>query len=140
MLGGASERNQQLLYEFGRKLGLAFQVQDDYLDAFGDPQKFGKQVGGDILANKKTFLLIHAKEVAGADEKAELEKLLQSNAPDKIDRVVHLFTKTGVRQWAASLKNQFIKEALQHLDDVAVVEKRKEHLKNLAHFLVQREM
>src|SRR4029079_9771660 len=57
ILGGAGERNQDLLYEFGRKLGLAFQVQDDYLDAFGDPEKFGKQVGGDIKSNKKTFLL-----------------------------------------------------------------------------------
>ena len=59
ILGGAGERNQHLLYDFGRKLGIAFQVQDDFLDAFGDPGKFGKQVGGDILANKKTFLLIH---------------------------------------------------------------------------------
>ena len=55
IMGGAGERNQNFIYEFGRKLGLAFQVQDDYLDAFGDPQKFGKQVGGDIKANKKTF-------------------------------------------------------------------------------------
>ncbi len=55
ILGGAGERNQNLIYEFGRKLGLAFQVQDDYLDAFGDPEKFGKQVGGDIRANKKFF-------------------------------------------------------------------------------------
>ncbi|MDB5197063.1 MAG: polyprenyl synthetase [Flaviaesturariibacter sp.] len=64
ILGGAGERNQNLIYEFGRKLGLAFQVQDDYLDAFGDPEKFGKQVGGDIKSNKKTFLLIHAMETA----------------------------------------------------------------------------
>ena len=67
ILGGAGERNQNLLYEFGRNLGIAFQVQDDYLDAFGDPEKFGKQVGGDIIANKKTFLLIHALETAGAE-------------------------------------------------------------------------
>ena len=66
ILGGALERNQNLLYEFGRKLGLAFQVQDDYLDAFGDPKKFGKQVGGDIKANKKTFLLIHTLETLPA--------------------------------------------------------------------------
>ena len=66
LLGGGGERNQNLLYEFGRKLGIAFQVQDDYLDAFGDENKTGKQVGGDILANKKTFLLIHAMESASA--------------------------------------------------------------------------
>ena len=68
-MGGAGERNQNLLYEFGRKLGIAFQVQDDYLDAFGDPKKFGKQVGGDIIANKKTFLLIHALEVCFCHKK-----------------------------------------------------------------------
>src|SRR5690606_7468194 len=62
ILGGAGERNQNLIYDFGRKMGLAFQVQDDYLDAFGNPEQFGKQPGGDILANKKTFLLIHALE------------------------------------------------------------------------------
>ncbi|MBC7851409.1 MAG: polyprenyl synthetase family protein, partial [Chitinophagaceae bacterium] len=60
ILGGAGEGNQKHLYEFGRNLGIAFQIQDDYLDAFGDPAKFGKQVGGDIVANKKTFLLLHA--------------------------------------------------------------------------------
>ena len=63
ILGGASLGNQNHLYEFGKNLGIAFQVQDDYLDAFGDPGKFGKLVGGDILANKKTFLMIHALEV-----------------------------------------------------------------------------
>src|SRR6185436_6706254 len=70
LLGGGGERNQNLLYEFGKKLGIAFQVQDDYLDAFGDKNKTGKQVGGDILANKKTFLLIHAME--SASHKKEL--------------------------------------------------------------------
>ena len=74
ILGGAGERNQNLIYEFGRKLGLAFQVQDDYLDAFGDPDKFGKQVGGDIISNKKTFLLIHAMETASAAQQKELKK------------------------------------------------------------------
>ena len=63
-LGGASEYNQQHMYEFGKNLGIAFQIQDDYLDAFGNPAKFGKQLGGDILANKKTFLLIHAMQNA----------------------------------------------------------------------------
>lgn len=80
ILGGAGERNQHLLYDFGRKLGIAFQVQDDYLDAFGDPGKFGKQVGGDILANKKTFLLIHALETATGNLKKELDAQLAGNA------------------------------------------------------------
>ncbi|RYD94940.1 MAG: polyprenyl synthetase family protein [Sphingobacteriales bacterium] len=139
MLGGALERNQNLLYEFGRKLGLAFQVQDDYLDAFGDPEKFGKQVGGDIKANKKTFLLIHALEMASRAQKAELKECLAGNAPDKVERVLGLFRATGVDAWALELKNRYLQEALGHLDDVAVLSKRKEPLRELALFLIQRE-
>jgi geranylgeranyl diphosphate synthase type II len=77
-LGGALERNQNLLYEFGRKLGLAFQVQDDYLDAFGDAEKFGKQVGGDIKSNKKTFSADTCAGSRPGDRKKELEQLLES--------------------------------------------------------------
>jgi len=96
ILGGAGERNQNLLYEFGKKLGISFQVQDDYLDAFGDPEKFGKQVGGDILANKKTFLLIHAFEVATEARKKELQKLLNNNSADKIEKVLQIFHECKV--------------------------------------------
>jgi geranylgeranyl diphosphate synthase type II len=139
VLGGASERNQQLIYEFGRKLGLAFQVQDDYLDAFGDPEKFGKQVGGDIKANKKTFLLIHALQVATDEQRSALNQLLHSNEEDKVARVLNIFKACKVDQWAASLKEQFMHEAFTHLDDIAVVSKRKDPLKQLALYLVQRE-
>ena len=104
ILGGAGERNQKLLYEFGRKLGLAFQVQDDYLDAFGDPEKFGKQVGGDILANKKTFLLIHAMETASPAQLKELLSLMKSNPGDKVAKVLQLFHDCKVDDWALQLK------------------------------------
>jgi len=139
IMGGASERNQQLLYQFGRKLGLAFQVQDDYLDAFGDPQKFGKQTGGDIMANKKTFLLIHALQTATDGQRSELQALLQSNTPEKVHGVLKMFQQCGVDAWAVELKERYRNEALQHLDDIAVVSKRKEPLKQLALFLTQRE-
>ncbi|MEI2737442.1 MAG: polyprenyl synthetase family protein [Chitinophagaceae bacterium] len=139
ILGGAGERNQHLLYEFGKKLGIAFQVQDDYLDAFGDPQKFGKQVGGDILANKKTFLLLHALETASVTEQKELQRLLAGNAADKVERVVQIFRDCKVDEWALQLKNKYLDEALAHLEDIAVLSKRKEPLKELAHFLVKRE-
>jgi len=139
ILGGASERNQKLIYEFGRKLGLAFQVQDDYLDAFGDPDKFGKQVGGDIKANKKTFLLIHALQVASSEQKNTLFELLQSTTEDKVAQVLDIFRACKVDEWAASLKEQFMQEAFSHLEDIAVVSKRKEPLKQLALYLVQRE-
>lgn len=139
ILGGAGERNQNLLYEFGKKLGLAFQVQDDYLDAFGDPGKFGKQVGGDILANKKTFLLIHALETVSAAGKKEMQSLLKTNPPGKVEKMLQIFRDAKVDAWALQLKNKFLDEALAHLEDIAVVSKRKEPLKELAHFLVVRE-
>jgi geranylgeranyl diphosphate synthase type II len=139
ILGGAGERNQRLIYEFGRKLGLAFQVQDDYLDAFGDPGKFGKQLGGDILSNKKTFLLIHAMEVATNSQRDALKKQMKENNTDKVEKVVAIFRECGVDAWALQLKNQFLDEALAHLEDIAVLSSRKESLKQLALFLVQRE-
>ncbi|MBL7724983.1 MAG: polyprenyl synthetase family protein [Chitinophagaceae bacterium] len=139
ILGGAGERNQNLLYEFGRKLGIAFQVQDDYLDAFGDPQKFGKQVGGDILANKKTFLLIHAMESASAHQQKELSNLLTGNEAGKIENVLKIFRDCKVDEWALQLKNKYLDEAFAHLEDIAVLSKRKQPLKELAQFLVQRE-
>lgn len=139
ILGGAGERNQHLLYEFGRKLGLAFQVQDDYLDAFGDPEKFGKQVGGDIKSNKKTFLLIHALEMASPEQKEQLLQLLKSNEQNKVQEVLSIFKKCKVDEWANELKEKFISEAFVHLEDVAVVTKRKEPLKQLAFFLTRRQ-
>jgi geranylgeranyl diphosphate synthase type II len=139
ILGGAGERNQNLLYEFGRKLGLAFQIQDDYLDAFGDPEKFGKQVGGDILSNKKTFLLIHALQVAPAELKEELKQLLKNEQADKVNKVLQIFKDCKVDEWALQLKNKYLDEALAHLEDIAVLSKRKQPLKELAQFLVQRQ-
>ena len=139
ILGGAGERNQHLLYEFGKKLGIAFQIQDDYLDAFGDPGKFGKQVGGDILANKKTFLLLHAMATAPAALQKELNNLLKTNPTDKIEKVLEIFHDCKADEWALQLKNKYLDEALTHLEDIAVLSKRKEPLKELAHFLVKRE-
>jgi len=139
ILGGASQRNQNLLYEFGKKLGIAFQIQDDYLDAFGDPKKFGKQTGGDIKANKKTFLLIQALATANDTQKKELKKLMNGNGKDKTEKVLQLFHDCKVNEWALQLKNKYLDEALVHLEDVAVLSIRKEPLKDLAHFLIQRE-
>ena len=139
LLGGALERNQNLIYEFGRKLGLAFQVQDDYLDAFGDAQKFGKQIGGDIKANKKTFLLIHALETASHTQKEKLNQLLQGNEPNKVEEVLNIFRECKVDAWAEELKERYLTEALKHLDDIAVLSKRKTALKELAEFLIQRQ-
>jgi len=143
ILGGSGLGNQQHLYEFGKNLGIAFQVQDDYLDAFGDPDKFGKQVGGDILANKKTFLMIHAMEVATDIQKKELANLMSDAASigkdEKIKKVLAIFRDCKVDEWAKELKEKYLQTALQHLEDTAVLSARKQPLAGLAAYLIQRE-
>lgn len=139
IMGGASEGNCRHLYEFGKNLGIAFQVQDDYLDAFGDPAKFGKDVGGDIRQNKKTFLLIHALEVANEQQLEGLKQLMQDNPADKVEQVLNIFRACNVDDWAKQLKQHYLDKAFFHLEEVAVLSARKKPLKQLAEFLVQRE-
>ena len=141
IIGGAGLGNQQHLFEFGKKLGIAFQVQDDYLDAFGDPEKFGKMPGGDILANKKTFLMIHALEVASGDQLQTLKQLMNTNVDgvDKVDKVLKIFKDCKVDQWADQLKEKYFKEAMKHLEDTAVLSSRKKELELLAKYLLLRD-
>jgi geranylgeranyl diphosphate synthase, type II len=139
ILGGAGGGNQNHLYGFGKNLGIAFQVQDDYLDAFGDPEKFGKQIGGDILANKKTFLMIHAMEVASVAAKNELAKLAKENPDDKVEKVLAIFKDCKVDEWAKQLQQNYFTTALQHLEDTAVLAIRKKPLLELAEYLMVRE-
>jgi geranylgeranyl diphosphate synthase type II len=139
LIGGAGEGNCEHLYNFGKNLGIAFQVQDDYLDAFGDPAKFGKDVGGDIRQNKKTFLLIHALEVASEAQKKELRALMLNNPVDKVERILTIFKACNVDEWAKQLKQQYLEKALYHLEEVAVVSTRKKPLRELADFLIQRD-
>ena len=139
ILGGGSLGNLELLYEAGKKIGLAFQVQDDYLDSFGNVEKFGKQIGGDIRSNKKTFLLIRALESASPYQKQELDELLKTNQPNKVERVLELYKECKIDEWAIELKEKFLNDALQHFDDMAVVSTRKEPLKHLARLLVKRD-
>ena len=139
VLGGAQEGNQRHLYQFGKNLGMAFQVQDDYLDAFGDPEKFGKQVGGDIMSNKKTFLMIHAMEAGSDSQREQLKRLGNENSPDKVEKTLQIFRECGIDRWAFDLKDKYLNEAFRHLDEIAVLSSRKKPLKDLAQFLVQRE-
>lgn len=139
ILGGATPGNCKHLYEFGKNLGIAFQIQDDYLDAFGDPEKFGKEVGGDIRQNKKTFLLLHALEVATPNQRAKLDTLLASNGPDKVPQVMELFKACDVDAWAIELKEKYLQMALANLEDIAVTSTRKTALLSLANYLMQRE-
>jgi geranylgeranyl diphosphate synthase type II len=139
LVGGANEEQQQHLYQFGLHLGIAFQIQDDYLDAFGDPATFGKQVGGDILANKKTFLLIHALEVAQGKDKQELQHWLATHEQEgKVEAVLNIYRNCKVDEWAAQLKMDYMNSAIDHLNDVTDVDERKSTMKNLAEYLLNR--
>lgn len=139
IIGGASEGNCRHIYEFGKNLGIAFQIQDDYLDAFGDAGKFGKKQGGDIRRNKKTFLLLHALEVCSDEQRRELTGLLQTDEDDKVSRVLKIFKSCNVDEWASELQKKYLDSALKHLEDIAVVSSRKKPLLELASFLVQRD-
>lgn len=139
IIGGASDHNQGHIYEFGRNLGIAFQIQDDYLDAFGDPSKFGKQLGGDIQSNKKTFLLIHALETAKGKELDSLHELIKTNPADKVDKVLAIYRHCKIDEWANTLKEEYLQKAFHHLDEIAVSAVRKETLRALAHYLIKRD-
>ena len=138
IIGGASASNCKHLYEFGKNIGIAFQVQDDYLDAFGDAAIFGKEPGGDIKQNKKTFLLIHALEVANKDQKNDLEALLKSNDEDKVEKVLTIFKQCEVDTWAEALKAKYLKQAFEHLETIDVTSDRKKPLIELANYLMNR--
>ena len=139
LLGGAGLGNQDIIYDFGRNLGLAFQVQDDYLDCYGDASKFGKQVGGDIVAGKKTFLLIKTLEMADAAQRREIEELARAAPAEKVAGMLRIFSACGVDAWARELKEQYHVAASRSLDDIAVLSKRKEPLEGLIDFLLRRE-
>ncbi len=139
VIGGAGVGNQNHLYEFGKNLGIAFQVQDDYLDAFGDASKTGKQQGGDIIANKKTFLMIHALECCTPNARQELDTLVQQNPIDKVEKTLQIFRDCKADEWATELKEKYYNIAINHLEEVAVVKNRKELLLKLASDLMQRE-
>ncbi|MBS1580450.1 MAG: polyprenyl synthetase family protein [Bacteroidetes bacterium] len=139
IIGGASEGNCKHLYEFGKNLGIAFQIQDDYLDAFGNPEKFGKDVGGDIRQNKKTFLLLYVLATANNQQKQELQFLIKNNAENKVEKVLKIYKDCNVDAWANELKEKYFQIALKHLHDIAVVSVRKKPLLELAEFLIQRD-
>ena len=128
ILGGASSQDADALYEFGEKVGLAFQLQDDYLDVYGDFQTFGKAIGGDILCNKKTYMLINAYTHAGSSQKAELEKWLlaeEYDAAEKISCVTHLYSEIGVDKMANERICRYMSEAERVLEKVSLPEQRK---------------
>ncbi len=141
LIGGADKDQADLLYEFGENLGLAFQLQDDILDVYGDPEKFGKQVGGDILANKKTYLLIKAKTLATGEIDLELKQWIDGThkPADKIKGITTIYNRLNIRDYAESEMKKFALKALRALDAIAVDNSGKILLKGFAEQLFNRE-
>ena len=141
MLGGASASDSKLLYEFGEKIGLAFQLQDDLLDVYGDPAVFGKKIGGDILCNKKTYLYINAYRLADAEQKRELDRwaVYDGNDPDsKIAAVRSIYDAVGVKTLSEKLIGQLFDEAMTKLDAVNLPVGQKALLREYAGSLLNR--
>ena len=135
----AKPTQAELLYEFGLNLGLAFQIQDDYLDAFADPDQFGKKVGGDIAANKKTYLLLAALESGDETGKAALKKAMQIEEESaKIKEVKALFESLGAKQKAKQAIKHYSDKAMTALAQIERPEEIKKPLQELAAFLMQR--
>jgi geranylgeranyl diphosphate synthase type II len=96
-------------------------------------------VGGDIRQNKKTFLMLHALEVADSNQKKTLQKMMKQDSEDKVQKVISIFKACNVDEWAKALKEKYLQTALKHLDDIAVLSTRKKPLQELAEFLIQRD-
>ena len=139
-IAGADDRDAQALYDFGINIGLAFQLKDDLLDVYGDEATFGKKIGGDILCNKKTYLLIHAKNLAKDREADELNRWLHSTKESqaKIDAVTALYNRLGVKKICEDKMDYFYDRAVASLDSVSVENVKKQELVNLAKNLMSR--
>jgi geranylgeranyl diphosphate synthase type II len=141
ILGGASQTDADDLYEFGRNLGLAFQLQDDLLDTYGDPKIIGKKLGTDIVDNKKTFLVIEAMAAASPSRKEELTSWLNRDDFDrqkKIDAVVSIFDELNIKKITEARIKDFYKKALANLKSLNREEEKKTELYNFASFLMNR--
>lgn len=141
IVAGATKISQENIYEFGRNLGMAFQLQDDYLDVFGDPKLFGKQVGGDILSNKKTFLYLTAHKDAPAADQKEMEHLYTiqpENPEDKIEAIKRIFESSGAKlKTQVEIKN-FTDKAILLLENIEIPEHGKKQLTDFATHLIFR--
>ena len=141
ILGGATKQDAEALYEFGEKLGLAFQLQDDYLDVYGDFKTFGKQIGGDIMCNKKTYMLINAQLLANEDQARELDYWLNKENPqreEKVAAVTRLYNEIGVPQLVKDKINQYYQEAAQALARISLSQDRTAVLWDYAQSMLNR--
>jgi geranylgeranyl diphosphate synthase type II len=141
MIGGASRKDADLLYEFGRNIGLAFQLQDDLLDVYGDVSVFGKEIGGDIVANKKTMMLIKALEMAKGKDLEDLKNCINQNEfnrVEKIKMVTGIYDKLKIKELVQNQIMSLNNAALEYLNQIDVADDKKSELKKLAEKLVNR--
>lgn len=143
IVAGTSTENANLIYDFGLNLGIAFQLQDDYLDAFGNPETFGKQVGGDIIENKKTYLYLKAIEFASANEKEQLLHLFSiqpNDNTDKINSVAAIFNQTGASEATQKAIENYTFKAFETLEKMNIEPEKKDVLKVVGEKLMGRKV
>mgnify|MGYP000725557950 FL=1 len=141
VLAGASKADADNLYKFGEQIGLAFQLQDDYLDVYGDPKIFGKAVGGDIVSNKKTYMLINAFNRANSSQRAELQRLINTESFDrdkKVAAVTALYNEMSIDKMAKNKMDFFYEQSQRYLDRVSVQEECKRELRAYAERMMKR--
>jgi len=141
LAAGASSEDVRHLYEFGRNIGLAFQLQDDILDTYGEAVVVGKQIGGDIVQNKKTYLILKAQELASDPDRSTLATLMSTPTIDpksKINAVKALLDKLNIRHQAQETKEQYQNEAFAHLSALSIPPANRVALESLAHALLDR--
>ena len=142
LLADASKEDADNLYKCGEQMGLAFQLQDDLLDVYGDPAVFGKAIGGDITSNKKTYMLINAFNRANAEQRAELTRWVDATTFDrqeKIAAVTRLYDEIGIRQLCEEKINFYFDEARKYLEKVSVADERKQYLRRYMNEMMKRE-
>ena len=142
ILAGAPKEDQESLYRFGEQIGLAFQLQDDLLDVYGDPKVFGKNIGGDITSNKKTYMLINAVNRANAKQREELTRWIDAKTFDreeKVRAVTRLYDEIGIRQLCEQKMETCYTLAQQYMTKVQVSEDRKAVLKAYAAAMMKRQ-
>lgn len=140
IVSNAGEEEAELIYQFGENLGIAFQLQDDILDVYGDPVKFGKQVGGDIISDKKTFLRLKLQELAAADDLSKLiNQTENTDNKDKIEVITRLYDRYKIREVASDRMKHYLDLAFQALEKINTPIARKAELINIANQLMNRE-
>jgi len=138
IVGGANTVDADLLYSFGENLGIAFQLQDDILDVYGNPEKFGKQVGGDIISNKKTFLHLKTLELAQYDEIESLTSIT-TDQDFKVKDVTNIYNKYQIKELATAEMNSYLEKANNSLNELAVADEKKTQFRELIQQIMERD-